>query len=178
MKKRPPIYLFIILNVFVSAAVTLLVLWVWDLTHPAPKMIGDSALFQVHSSNSGQGDQEAPLIAPVNTPEIIFLNESIDVVIYAIVGPGNIEVEYVEIRNQSPGSIDLTGWQLQDEQDNSFIFPAMILNQDGAIKILSGKGNNSVIELFWQSDFPIWKSGETARLMNASGEEMSSYRIP
>ena len=125
----------------------LLVLWVWDLTHPAPKMIGDSALFQVHSSGSGQGDQEAPLIAPVNTPEIIFLNESIDVVIYAIVGPGNIEVEYVEIRNQSPGSIDLTGWQLQDEQDNSFIFPAMILNQDGAIKILSGKGNNSVIEM-------------------------------
>lgn len=177
MKKRHRLLLYLLLNVFLSAAVTLLVLWIWDLTHPTPKVAEDAPLSQTGISQSSQ-NEETSITTPNSTPEIAFLEDNIDVVIHAIVGPGNYDVEYVEIRNQSSGPIDLTGWQLRDEQDHAFVFPAMILNQDGAIKILSGLGNNSVIELFWQSDSAIWQSGETARLMNASGEQMSSYLIP
>jgi hypothetical protein len=72
----------------------------------------------------------------------------------------------------------MTNWQLTDENGQIFTFPTIILNQDGEIKVLSQKGINTVIELYWQSDVPIWESGETARLLDENGSIISTYSIP
>lgn len=179
MKKLPRILIYIIINIIISAITTLTVLWIWDSTQPEP--IG----FPAHLDSSAEDvqridpdDTQTPLPAADLEPTITFIEENPEVNIYAIVGAGDLDVEYVEIRNKSTGPVEMTGWQLIDNQGNQFIFPAMILNSEGAIKVLSQVGNNSVIELYWQSDSPIWQPGETAVLLDAAGETVSTYSIP
>jgi hypothetical protein len=65
-----------------------------------------------------------------------------------------------------------------DQDGQVFVFPALILNEGGAIKVLSQKGNNTVIELYWQSEVPIWQPGEIAKLLTADGETIATYSIP
>lgn len=179
MNKKSRLLFYLLINILLSAAVTLTVLWIWDLRHPYPEdstnLTGTSSE-QTGLSQSNQASSDSQ--NRIDDSTIAFTNENIDIDIYTIVGAGNLEVEYVEIRNQSQGPIDLTGWQLMDETGQTFTFPALILNSGGAIKVLSKQGNNSVIELYWQSDSPIWQSGETARLLNAAGETITTYAIP
>ena len=111
-------------------------------------------------------------------PSLAFVREDIQVIIRTIVGAGNLDVEYVEIFNQSEGPVDLSGWQLKDENENTFTFPTLILNSEGSIKVLSKQGTNTVIELYWQADSPIWQSGELANLTDAGGTSIATYSIP
>ena len=114
-------------------------------------------------------------------PDLVLAEDSISVSIYAVVGVGNLDVEYVEIRNQSQGAVDPGGWQILDEDGNSFTFPtspSWLLSSEGAVKVLSKSGNDSVIELYWQSNVPIWQSGERVTLLNSEGKIIATYLIP
>ncbi len=179
MRKRTRIFLYILLNIFISSASVLVVLWIWESKHPAPQ-IDQNQTFIPNSENSSPVNPAPGLSGPAADPteSLTFVKEDLQVDIHAIVGPGNLEVEYVEIHNLSPGPIDMTGWQLTDQDEQVFTFPPLILNQGGGIKVLSKKGNNTVIELYWQSEVPIWQSGETASLLNADGETITTYSIP
>lgn len=178
MKKASNLILFILVNILVSALTTLIVLWVWDLTHPIPEYSTQTPLTSaVNDSNNptSQGTLDGNESAEL---EIDFIEEDFDLRILAIVGAGNLDVEYVEIKNQSLGPIDLTNWQLVDQQGNVFTFPALILNNEGSVKVLSKRGDNTVIELYWQSDAPIWQSGEIASLLDPAGNPITTYSIP
>jgi len=104
--------------------------------------------------------------------------EDIQIVIRTVVGAGNLDSEYVEIYNESDGVVDLTGWQLVDEEGDRFTFPALILNIEGAIEVHSKTGEHTVIELYWQADSPIWQPGEIVKLVDAGGNIMATYSIP
>jgi len=179
MNKKSRLIIYLLINIVLSAGITLAVLWAWDHFHPQPE---EAPLINVPNANSNENsphpdnantDPEPPI-----EPSLEFIMDDIAVTIHIIVGAGDLDIEYVEIHNQSQGAIDMTGWRLIDEQDHIFTFPALILNSDGAIKVLSKKGMNSVIELYWQADTPMWQSGETANLLNADGEIIASYSIP
>jgi hypothetical protein len=173
MGKRSRILLFILLNIIVSAATTLSVLWIWERAHPRPEVRTTG------SESAPSPNAEIPGAAPDQAePAVEFSNQDINIDIRTIVGAGDLAVEYVEIINRGDNPADLTAWQLRDENENEFTFPALILNSSGAIKVLSKTGTNTVIELYWQADTPIWQSGETARLINTAGELMASYSIP
>ncbi len=179
MKKNSRIFLYILINIFISAVTVLVVLWIWERAHPSPQLDQESAFVPVDENNIPSTNEEIPVDSEENNgSSLSFVNDQIQVSIHAIVGSGNLDVEYVEIHNQSQGPIDMTDWQLVDQDGNVFVFPALILNEDGAIKVLSKKGNNTVIELYWQSEVPIWQSGETARLLNGDGETITTYSIP
>jgi len=174
MKKNSRLIIYLLLNIVISASVTLAVLWAWNKLNP--RTTGNYE-FEASSSESLQDSEQSDSL-PSSDPPLEFELEDISVSIHIIVGVGDLDMEYAEIHNQSPGAVDLTGWQLKDEQDHAFTFPALILNSDGAIKVLSKTGVNSVIELYWQADTPIWQSGETASLLNADGDIIASYKIP
>ena len=180
MKKNSHLIVFILINIFVAAVTTLAVLWLWERAHPRPEI----TLPAVESTNNDPDFQANPDAQmdnednPAPEPTLAFISSDPDVVIRTIVGAGNVEVEYVEILNQSEGPVDMTGWQLKDEQSNTFTFPTLILNSGGAIKVLSKKGVNTVIELYWQEDTAMWQSGETAVLQDAAGEIVTTYSIP
>lgn len=174
MKKNSRLVFYLLLNIVLSASVTLAVLWAWNKLNP--RSTGNYE-YEASSLDSLQDAAQSENFQSSDSP-LEFELEDISVSIHIIVGVGDLDMEYVEIHNQSPGAVDLTGWQLRDEQDNTFTFPALILNSNGAIKVLSKPGVNSVIELYWQADTPIWQSGETASLLNADGDIITNYKIP
>jgi len=176
MGKRPHALLFILVNIIVSVSTTLFVLWLWERAHslpeaqlPNPPADFTNAPIDQNLTAGQEPDTESTLLR---------INQDIQVAIRTIVGAGDLDVEYVEIINQGPNPADLSDWKLIDEDGHQFNFPALILNSGGAIKVLSKTGTNTVIELFWQADAPIWGSGETARLLDASDEMITSYSIP
>ncbi|MFU8826931.1 MAG: lamin tail domain-containing protein [Brevefilum sp.] len=176
MGKRSRAVWFILVNILISASITLSVLWLWERAHPRPEVLISCppATAVADSPNSDDGTTTV-LEEAVSLPN---LNEDLAINIRTIVGAGDLTVEYVEIINQGQNPADLTAWQLAGQNGQTFTFPALILNSGGAIKVFSKAGTNSVIELFWQSDQPIWRSGEAARLMDATGELVSTYTIP
>lgn len=179
MKKNSRLILYLLLNIVLSASITLAVLWAWNKLHPRSVAVEE---FDNLSSDLIQNGEQTDILEgdthPSADASLDFVFEDISVSIHIIVGAGDLDMEYVEIHNQSAGAVDLTGWQLMDEEDHSYTFPALILNVDGAIKVLSKTGVNSVIELYWQAERSIWQSGETASLLNADGETIATYRIP
>lgn len=175
MNNKSRLIAYIFLNILVSAATTLGALWLWDQIHPRPEVNQQEiGLSKSEELSASQSAQESTTIEP----SMVFINEDIQVIIRTIVGAGNLAVEYVEIYNQSEGPVDLSGWQLQDEDENRFVFPTLILNSEGSVKVLSKQGTNTVIELYWQAETPIWQSGEKADLMDASGTSIATYSIP
>lgn len=176
MGNRSHVFLFILLNVFISATVTLTVLWLWERAHPRP----DVSALRIESNSEPNLQSPPQQVNNQLDQEFLFeiSNEDIEINIYSIVGASDLEIEYVQIINQGKNRADLTGWQLADETGQKFTFPVFLLNSGGAVKVISKSGTNTAIEIFWQADQPIWQSGETARLFNAAGELITSYTIP
>lgn len=173
MKNGSKLWLYIIINILVSAATILLVLFIWEWTHPEPDItpLPGTSTEENQVGNTGTNQ-------PSPTPSIEFQESDFQMIIQTIVGAGNLEMEYIKINNQSEGAVDLTGWQLKDENGNIFDFPTMILDSGGALTIYSKSGQNTVIELYWQAETPIWQSGETAQLLDSDGNLTASYLIP
>jgi len=175
MKTKKSLLFYILLNVLISAATTLFVLFIWQAAHPTPDVS-----ITLQNPDNGLSDSEFTVADHSETPQPTteFLQEGLTLTIQSVVGAGNLEMERVQILNQSDGAVNLSGWQIQNGQGQNFIFPAMILNQDGAVEVYSKAGMNTVIELYWQSDVPIWQSGDTVTLVDASGDVQATYQIP
>jgi hypothetical protein len=175
MKAKKSLFFYILLNILISAASTLIVLLIWQAAHPAPEIASPNALSDVPSSASSTAPGGEAASAQ-STPE--FVQENVQVLIRSVVGAGNLEMEYVQIFNQSEGAVNLNGWQLQNGRGQHFTFPALILNQEGAVEVHSKAGTSTVIELYWQSDAPIWQSGDTVALVDVDGTIQATYQIP
>ncbi|MCB2202834.1 lamin tail domain-containing protein [bacterium] len=172
MKNKSKLVFYLILNVLVSAATTLTVLLIWQATHPQPEIVDIPA-----APSTGQIDDSAST-EEIPAPTLDLLQQDYQVSIRTVVGAGNLDMEYVEVINQSSGAVDLTGWQLINPDEVRFDFPALILNEGGAVEVHSKTGQNTVIELFWQADTPLWASGDTVTLQDADGTVQATYSIP
>jgi hypothetical protein len=172
MKNKSKLVFYLILNILVSAATTLTVLLIWQAIHPKPEIVDVPGAPSTEQADGIAATEESPL------PTLEIVKEGFQVSIRTVVGAGDLEMEYVEIVNQSEGAVDLTGWQLVSPVGVRFDFPALILNQDGAVEIHSKTGQNTVIELFWQADAALWASGDTVTLQDADGEIQATYSIP
>lgn len=178
MKNRIPLLAYILLNILIAAATTLTVLWLWERNHPCQALPQTSITPIGNNMQRPQFADSTPTLANAIQPIITFVRDDVDVLIRKVVGAEDLEMEYVEIYNQSDGPLDLSDWQLTDEDGNVFLFPALILNNEGAIKVYSKKGTNSVIELHWQADAPIWTPGETVTLLDDRDNRIATYSIP
>ena len=183
MKKKNSLFIFILINIIVSAGTTLGVIFLWERSHPRPEMNSANPSENLNQQESEQTNLSTSgrQVSEPEQPALTLMEENLSIVIHAVVGAGNLDAEYVEIRNLSSGPVDPAGWQLMDEDGHIFSFPSSpswLLNSGGAVKVLSKTGNNSVIELFWQSDAPIWQAGEKASLLDADGDVIATYSIP
>lgn len=174
MKGSPRLVLYILINIGVSALTTLTVLWLWDLAHPTPEIV------QVPAVATQTDDPSIIESTASATAEngLNLLTEDIEIIIRTVVGAGNLDAEYVEIVSHSEGAVDLSGWQLMDEEGQTFTFPSLILNEGGTVKVRSKAGQDTVIELYWQAESPVWEAGEIVKLLNAEGDIMATYSIP
>ena len=169
---RKRLFYYILLNVFISACVTGTILYWYDrnikATSPSVSLpTGPVAGAATPGSNPAPNDTAA--LGP---------QSDIPIEIVSVVGSGNLAAEVVIVRYLGEGQLDLSNWQLKDENSNIFLFPALILAQNGAVQIHTASGTNTVVDLYWGMPIPVWKSGEIASLYDASGSLIVTYRVP
>ncbi len=154
---------FLLLNILVSACVTGTILFWYDRNLKATSSL---PAFAPPSDLRPAASVSRPIAA------------SSDLQIVSIVGADNLGAEVVILRYLGDGQIDLSNWQLKDEDGNIFLFPAITLVNGGAVQIHTSAGANTVVDLYWGMSTPIWKSGETASLYDASGNLIVTYKVP
>ena len=162
---RRNLLLYLMLNVLISACVAGAILFWYDRN------------YRVASLSSVQ--PAAPLVSqPGSPPATSDPNLKVPVEIVSIVGAGLLDAESVTIRNAGDQPLNLSSWQLKDADRNVFVFPNLTLNSGGAVRVHSSPGTDNVIDLYWNSEVPIWESGEKAQLLNPNGTVQDDYQVP
>ena len=175
MKRKTSYLLYLLLNVFISAAVTLTVLVLWERAHPLPVISGGSLprQTQVPATPTGQ-----PGLVEESTPRPTFPPGQVLVTIENVFSPGTLANELVLIKSSSEVSLPMAGWKLDDGQGKTFVFPVLDLNSGGAVQVHSGPGDNTPIDLYWGLDAPVWQVGKTVTLRDEQGNVRSTFTIP
>ena len=163
MNRRNLVY-YLLLNVFVSAMVTIGILFWYDRNYRA---VTQSSVQQAAPVSSGSD--------PVST---INPQTDIAVKISSVVGAGTLNSEIVVVKFEGDGQLDLASWQLKDEDGNIFKFPQLTLYPNGAVQVHTITGTDTVIDLYWGLGNAVWSSGENARLFDAQGNLRAVYRVP
>lgn len=159
---------FILLNIAVSAATLLAVLYFWQQRNPLPNTEPTQPII-----TPIQGIQSPSLIAP--TAQIL---EDRLLRIEGVFGAGEIQVEYILLRNPSNTSVDLAGWLIVADGGRNYRFPNLTLYSKGAVSIYTGPGTDTVTELHWNSDSALWASGDLLTLFDSQGNEHTQFTVP
>ncbi|MBI5297091.1 MAG: lamin tail domain-containing protein [Chloroflexi bacterium] len=164
---RRKLFLYVLVNVFVSACVTGAILFWYDRNYRA------SLSPAVAPAAAPNGGNAAVAPAVTATPQ-----GDIPVEIVSVVGAGTQSAEAVVIQYSGEGQLNLASWQLKDEDGNTFTFPQLTLYPNGAVQVHTANGTNTVIDLYWGLPNTVWDSGENANLYDAQGNLRAVYRIP
>ncbi|WP_459192479.1 DUF4350 domain-containing protein [Halosimplex sp. J119] len=71
-----------------------------------------------------------------------------------------IDDEYVAFTNDGDASIDLSGYTVADEADNSYTFDSLMLGPGETVKLYSGDGQDTATERYWgNSGVAVWNNG-------------------
>ena len=157
---------YLLLNVFVSASVTGGILFWYDRNYRA---VSQPAVIQQAASASSSD------AAPASNTE---LQTDIPVKISSVVGAGVLSSEIAIIKFEGEGQLDLTAWQLKDEDGNTYTFPNITLYPNGAVQVHTAVGTDTVIDLYWGIGEGVWNSGEEARLFDSQGNLRAVYKVP
>lgn len=201
MKKRPSLLLYLLLNVLVSAATTLAVLWAWDNVWGTSRKAGAPAAPLAQNTVQPQapdatssigipliiGNSQTATAAPVIMEETAGPTETplpVDaklIEVVSIVGAGDLRQEVVLLRRVGEGNLRMVGWKLVGEHKNTYTFPdqpELILYKDGAVQVYSRDGTDTVTEVYWNRSEAAWRSGELVRLLDPQGNERAVFQIP
>ena len=162
---RRRLFLYLLLNVFVSACVTGAMLFWYDQNYRATLSPVSQAAAPAH------GETIIPL-------ETLPPDADIPVEIVSVVGAGTLSSEVVVVRYNGEGELGLANWQLKDDNGNTFTFPQLILYTDGAVQVHTAPGSDTVVDLYMDLRDPIWESGEVASLYDPQDNLRAIYRVP
>ena len=157
---------YLLLNVAVSACVT------------------SAILFWYHQNYRSVSQPSVQPAAPLGNQNIAAPQATLDpqvdipVEIVSVIGAGTLSAEWVVVTYKGEDQINLANWELRDEDKNVFIFPQLVLHQNGAVQIHTASGTNTVIDLYWGKSDPVWQSGEEAQLLDSSGNQRAQYKVP
>ena len=152
---------YLLLNAFVSACVTSAILFWYDRNYRA-------SLAPVVVQQSGSAVPNETLSPQTDIP----------VEIDSVVGAGTLNAETAVIHYSGEGQLNLAGWQLKDEDGNTFTFPQLTLYTNGSVQVHTAPGTDTVIDLYWGISQPVWSSGENARFYDSQGNLRAVYRVP
>lgn len=99
--------------------------------------------------------------------------------ISAVTGSGDIANEQVILVNDGTSAFSLQGWQLQRVGGPAYVFTSDVpFFPGGSIRIHTGAGTDTSIDLYWGMNEAAWQSGVEARLVTANGESVNSFVVP
>lgn len=162
---------YLILNIVVSAATTLIVLALWDrVQRPALSAATANSPDVAASGSTSALDTTAqqPTLPPLDTAVIR---------IETVIGAGDLATETIQLQRVGEGDLQLAGWRLEGS-GKEYVFPNLTLNKNGSIRLYTRAGQSTVIELFWGLDKAAWKSGDTITLYDSTGGQRADYTIP
>jgi hypothetical protein len=168
--RRVSCLVYLLLNVVISAATTLVVLILWQRAHPMPILPTVGAAAQATATLPSQVTAPSAPAATRPAGQVVMT-------IVNVFSPGALSNEVVLIKNSSAFSMPMAGWQLEDGQGNNYVFPALDLSPDGAINVHTGPGTDTAIDLYWNRDAPVWQVGKTVTLRDDQGAVRSTYTI-
>jgi hypothetical protein len=157
---RKRLLYYLLLNVLVSVCATASVLFIYDRYYRNP------AVHTVESQPTKQASSAAAALEPANME------------IATVVGAGLPSSEMVVLRNAGQMQVKLSGWKLHDEDSNVYTFGELTLPPGGAVQLHTASGKDTLIDLYWSLTAPVWRSGETATLLDAAGTVKSVYKVP
>jgi len=163
MKNGQRWFPFLLINIFVSAAVTGAILFWYDRTYRQAV---------IPSSPIVAKSEDAPP-AVVLDPDAEIL---VDIV--SVIGAGALETEMILVRYSGEGELDLAGWHLEDEDKKVYIFPRLTLYPSGAVQVHTNAGQDTVVDLYWGLRQSVWESGEKATLVDPQGTKRATYQVP
>ena len=159
------LFLYLLLNVFISACVTGAILFWYDRNYRATLTVAPQVVAPV------QGETVAPL-------ETLPPDAEVPIEIVSVVGAGNLSAEVVVVRYNGEGELGLANWQLKDDNGNTFTFPQLTLYKNGAVQVHTASGSDTVVDLYMGLRDPIWESGESAKLFDPQNNLRAIYRVP
>ena len=162
---RRRLFLYLLLNVFISACVTAAILFWYDRNY---RSVSLSAVQPALSASN----QEVASVSTLD-PQM-----DIPVEIVSVIGAGTLNAEWVVVSYKGEDQINLARWELRDEDGNVFVFPQLVLHTNGAVQVHTASGTNTVIDLYWSASDPIWESGEEAQLLDPNGNLREVYKVP
>ena len=163
---RRRLFLYLLLNVFVSACVTGAILFWYDRNYRASLAPVPQVAVPVQNGES------------VGAAETLPPDADIPVEIVSVVGAGTLGAEVVVVRYNGEAELGLANWQLKDDSGNTFTFPQLVLYTDGAVQVHTSSGSDTVVDLYMGLRDPIWESGEVARLFDPQDNLRAIYRVP
>ena len=84
--------------------------------------------------------------------------------------------EYVVIINTGPTPVDLTGWSISDEANQSYLIPRFTLGPGKSMTLYTGSGKNTDEALYWGRRKTVWnKDGDTVMVKDATGHYVVSH---
>jgi len=165
---------YIFLNILISALTTLLVLSLWERARQ-PSLFGlPTAVPQPVVLSSPEA---TTVLLPKATPTLPPLDPPL-IMIEGVLAAGDLEHEAVLLKRLGDGDLWLGDWRLTNGRDQVYRFPDLLLSKNGSIRVYTRRGNNTVIELFWGLDAPLWHSGDRIRLLDSQGNLRAEYTIP
>jgi hypothetical protein len=171
------IFYFLILNVIISALTTWAVVTIMlrnqseIAVEPLPLVVNSGEINPAEMVVTEPG-----AAAILDEPEEEIIPEVLE--IESILGAGELETERVLIKHIGEVEVSLVGWQLQDQDGNTYNFPALTMFQGGAVTVYTRSGTSTVVELYWGQTEPLWSSGERAFLIDPDGQVHAVYDIP
>ncbi len=160
---RKKLIQYLLLNALVSATVTGGMLFWYDRNYRAT--IQPAVVQATPITNSSSATNEE-------------LQTDIAIKISSVVGAGTLESEIVVVKFEGEGQLNLSAWQLKDDNGNTFTFPQLTLYQNGAVQVHTIAGTDSVIDLYWGIGEAVWSSGENASLYDSQGNLRAVYKVP
>lgn len=91
-----------------------------------------------------------------------------------------VNQEYVIVKNKGTTDVSMKGWKIIDKiRKHTYKFPSSyILKAKKSVKIHTGKGRNTVSDLYWGKGWYVWNNdGDTAYLYNSKGILVSQFKV-
>ncbi len=99
-----------------------------------------------------------------------------EVTITAVLSPGEINSEAVELRNRGD-VINMQGWVLRNTRGDIFRFPEVRFQPGAIMRIFTRQGLNTPAALYWGRDTAAWLVGDQVTLVNAAGEVQATLLV-
>lgn len=170
MKPWKRMLFYLALNFLVAAVATFLVLTWWDRTHRVELPLTSSPAQAVNAPTTA-ANSAGSAATPIPAGETV-------IEIKNVFGVGDLQNEVVVIKRVGDGELSLARWKMQDSSGNSYTFPDLVLNKDGAVQVYTRSGVDTVIELFWGLEEAAWSSGEQITITDPQGTVRANYTIP